>query len=376
MIRTTLAAALAAVLGLAGPPAAAQEGGGRLALGGDAYAGGSRIAQTEAVPGDLFLVGESVAAAAPVAGAAHLAGRRVEVTAEVSGNLYAAGMDVGLAAPVGGSASLAGYDVAVQGPVGRNLRAAGQRVTLAAPVAGAALIAAEEARIDAAIGGDLRLIASRVAFGPGARVDGTLTLVSETPEAIEVPAAVAPPGRILRERAARAPGVAVPLPGPTWPQVALGLLAVVAGLTVLTGLLALIAPRGMADLRRRIVEAPFRAAGLGFLALSALTGAVLVVALTLVGLLLSPAAALLALAAGFAGYLVGLYALGAGMLVALGRGEPELPGERLMAALLGAVLASLIALVPFAGWLFVLALVLAGTGALTARWLRPAFFAA
>ncbi len=379
MIRLTVSSARARLPGfalafaLALCPAAAEETV-TLGLGGDAFAAASRVEQREAVAGDLFLAGETARAAAPVEGSAHMAGRRVAAASPVGGNLYAAGMDVSVEAPVAGSATLAGYDVSVSGEIGRNLRAAGQRVGVTAPVAGAALIAAEELRLDAAIGGDVRLVVGRAVFGPRTRIDGTLTLVGENPEAIAVPAHVAPPARIRRESAARMPGVEMPAPVVSWRGVALGVLATVAVLALLTAALALIAPQGMADLRRRVAAAPGRAALLGFVALSALTGAVLVVALTLVGLVLSPAAAGLALAAGIAGYLVGLYALGAGVLVALGRGEPELPGERALAALLGAVLASLVAMIPFAGWLFVLALTLAGLGALTARLLRPAFF--
>jgi hypothetical protein len=63
-------------------------------------------------------------------------------------------------------------------------------------------------------------------------------------------------------------------------------------------------------------------------------------------------------------------------MIAIGRGEPETLGARALAALVGATLAGLIALIPLAGWLFVLALVLAGVGAITLRMFRPAFFAA
>jgi hypothetical protein len=264
--------------------------------------------------------------------------------------------------------------VTVSGAIGRNLRAAGQQVGVLAPVAGAVLVAAEEVLLDAAVGGDARLVFDRVEFGPGATVGGILTLVAEDPDAIAVPPGVAPPDRIRREIARRMPAGDMPMPEVPWSRVVLGVLGTIVALGLLTAALALVAPRGMAGLRRRVADAPLRAVGVGFLALSALTGSVLVVALTLVGLVLSPAALLLALVAGVAGYLVGLYALGAGVLVSLGRGEPELAGERIVAAFLGAGLAGLIALVPFVGWLFVLALTLAGLGALTARLVRPAFF--
>jgi hypothetical protein len=48
--------------------------------------------------------------------------------------------------------------------------------------------------------------------------------------------------------------------------------------------------------------------------------------------------------------------------------------SRALAALLGAILAGLLGLSSIVGWRFVLALTLAGVGALTLTTLRPAFF--
>lgn len=372
MLRTILwALALFAAL-----PAAAQERQARLLLGGDSYGAGERIEQTAAAPADLFLVGETARATAPVTGTAHLAARFVSVEGPVGGNLYAAGMDVRLTAPVAGNATLAGYDVDVDAPVAGNLRAIGQRVTLRADLGGAALMAGAELYLEAAVAGDALLMSDTIRFGEAARVDGILTIVAEDPEAVAVPPEVAPPERIRREVAQGARRVEAAVPGVSATGMLLGAAATVAGMAVLTALLALIAPRGMAELRARLVQAPARSLWLGFLALSTLSGAGIVAALTLLGILLAPAAILLALAAGLAGYLVGLYALGAGVLVLLGRGEPELPWERILAAAIGALVAALVALLPYAGWILILALLLAGLGALTARLLRPAFFAA
>ena len=96
--------------------------------------------------------------------------------------------------------------------------------------------------------------------------------------------------------------------------------------------------------------------------------------MTLIGLIVSPAAVLLALIGGFAGYVVSVYAFGVGLMLAFGRPEPDSIGERAVAAGVGALLAGIIALIPFLGWLFVLALVLSGVGAITLRLFRPQFF--
>jgi hypothetical protein len=109
---------------------------------------------------------------------------------------------------------------------------------------------------------------------------------------------------------------------------------------------------------------PFRTLGLGFLALSALVGSAVIVALTIVGLLLVPAVVVATVLVGFAGDVIAVYMLGAGLTEWWRRREPARFGERAVAALVGAVVAGLIVLVPFLGWLFMLAAVLVGTGAL------------
>ncbi|MCC6305247.1 MAG: hypothetical protein IT545_08640 [Rhodobacteraceae bacterium] len=293
---SAFAVALALALALAPAlPAAGEEAAFR--LGGDAYLGAERAELTQPAA-DAFLAGETARVAAPLTGSAHLVGRSVAVAAEIGGNAYAAGYEVRLEAPVRGGASLAGYAVEVLAPVGGNLRAVGRRVRLAAPVAGAAALAGEEVRLEAPVTGDVNLSAGRVEFGEGARLEGRLTLVHPDPEAVEIPASVSAADRVTRIRADAIPGDGRPRGGAGWWWMVRGALGSLAALAVVTGLLALVAPEGMASLRRHVAERPFRAAWLGFLALSALAGAGLVVALTVVGILLLPAAlALAALAA-------------------------------------------------------------------------------
>ena len=114
--------------------------------------------------------------------------------------------------------------------------------------------------------------------------------------------------------------------------------------------------------------------GLGFLTLSAIAGSALLLALTLIGIVVSPAAILLAVLTGFAGYVIGVYAFGVGLMLAIGRDEPRSIADKALAAGAGAVVAGILALIPFLGWLFVLALTLAGVGAICMRVFSPHFF--
>ncbi len=346
-------------------------------LGGDVFAAGARIAHDAADAGSLFMIGETVRQDAEIAGSAHLAGRRVVLAQPVGGSVYAAGFDVTLGDAVAGDATLAGYAVTIDGAVSGALRVLGARVDIAAPVGASALIRGERVRLDAPIAGDAAIATDRLEFGDGARIDGTLRLYSNDHDAIELPESVIAADRVERLERAEWDGVGRPDVMPLrWWHALGGFLGGVVVVALLAALVAAVAPKTLAAMRRRVLARPFATLGYGFLALSALIGMAVMLALTLVGIFVSPAALALAALTGFAGYVIGAYSLGAGLLIAIGRGEPSTLGARVLAAFTGALAAGLIALIPILGWLFVLAVALAGAGALVLAMLRPAFFAA
>ncbi|WP_343081085.1 hypothetical protein [Ostreiculturibacter nitratireducens] len=344
-------------------------------IGDDEFMAGSTVVHDGTGVDDLFMAGESVTSAAPIDGTAHLAGRKVTLAAR-AGEVYAAGMEVTVTGQVIGDASLAGYDVQVEGAVGGDLRASGANVTLAAPVAGYASLAGDEIRIDSAIAGEAHIAGRNVIFGPRARVDGKLTLYEKAVGQIEVPETVVPAERITRVKVEEwgPEGMPEALRPFSWWQYTLNFLGGVIFIAILAALIAALLPGPLAGLRRQVLAAPLRSVWFGFLALSTLSGAAILLAMTLIGLLITPAAIIAALLAGFVGYVIGAYALGVGLMLGIGRGEPQTFGARALAAAAGALVAGVIGLIPFLGWLFVLAVTLAGVGALTLRQLRPAFF--
>jgi hypothetical protein len=352
----TFLTALALLLVAAGP-GAGQESRPGLVLGEDVYRAGGTVILAEEGVGNAFLAGERVRLGGGIDGSAHLAGRRVEVAAPVGGALYAAGMDLGVEAPVAGGATLAGYEVIVEAPVGGSLRASGVTVRVTAPVAGTAFLIGREVVLDAPVEGDVAISADALSFGPEARVGGRLVLWGDADRAAAVPEAVVPADRLeLRER---------PDPEPTPPAAAAGGYAgAIAVLALLATFASIIAPIGMEVMRDAATARPLRTLGLGFITLSATVGAAFVVALTVIGLVLVPAVLLVAVLSGLAGYVVAVYMLGASLVEAARRREPEGLGARALAALTGAVIAGLVFLVPFVGWLFMLTAILFGVGAL------------
>lgn len=276
-----------------------------------------------------------------------------------------------------GDATLAAYSAVIEAQIGGALRVAAARVEIAAPVGSSALIGTDRLDLDAVIAGDAAIAADRIDFGDDARIDGTLRLYADDHDAVEIPERVIAADRVERLPRADWPGVERPeIVRLSWWHALGGFLAGVVVVALLAALVAAVAPKTLAAMRRRVLARPFATLGYGFLALSALIGMAVMLALTLVGILVSPAAIALAALTGLAGYVIGAYSFGAGLMIAIGRGEPTTLGARVLAASAGALAAGLIALIPILGWLFVLAVALAGAGALVVAMLRPAFFAA
>ncbi len=345
------------------------------AIGGDRFAAGQQVLLGESGADDLFVAGQSATLTAPVSGSVHAMAQDLALDGAVGGDLFATGMNVVLNGAVAGDASLMGYRVVVAAPVEGDLRATGSRLRLDAPVGGYALLSAGTLDLNAAISGDVSLQAGRVIFGPDARIGGRLTLYESGDRRIEVPPGVIPADRIERRDLSRwEGGDGRDMARRGWQHVAWRFAAGVLIVAAIAGLIAAVAPRHMARMRATLLDAPFRTLWFGFLTQSVLAGSAILFAMTLVGILVVPASALVAVLAGLFGYVVGAYALGVGLSLLAGRGEPESLGARVVAAVVGALAAGLIGLVPLLGWIFVLALTLAGVGAISVWLFRPAFF--
>ncbi|WP_226623667.1 hypothetical protein [Alloyangia pacifica] len=360
---------LALVACLIALPALAQEDAAAVDIGDDAFRAGRSVSHESAGTDDLFMAGETVAVTADVTGSAHLAGRVVTIESAVGGDVYAAGDQVTLSGPVAGDVTVFGRALSVA-EVGGDLRAAGSELHLTGPVAGYAMVAGEDIRFDADVAGDVSLAAEHVDWGEAARIGGRLIVYEDEPGDLAVPEGLAPESRIERREIEEWEG---PQP-PDWHRAIVGFLIGVVVIAALGALIAALVPERLAEMRRQILARPFHTLWLGFLTQSAVIGAGVLFALTLIGLLITPAMLLLALVGGFAGYVVAAYAFGVGLFLAFGRAEPQSIGERALAAGAGALAAGVVGLIPFFGWLFVLVLVLAGVGAITLRVIRPSFF--
>ncbi len=361
---------------LAGP-VLAQSGsqGASFTIGTDTFASGRAVSHAEPGTDDLFVAGGSTTLSAPITGTFHGVGRHVQIDANVGADVYAGGMNVMVSAPVAGDATMMGETVTVDGPIGGDLRAAAATLWVNAPVTGYGWLSGEKVILNSRIDGDVNLQAADIEFGPDARIGGQLTLYESEDNALEVPPSVIDAARITRKPLEDWDGIDGGRIGAlSWGAMVRSFLTGVLVIAAVAGLIAAVAPEHLARMRNRLLAAPFRTLWFGFLTQSVLAGSAILFAVTVVGLLVAPASIVIALALGFFGYVIGAYSLGVGLIVMFGRQEPDGLVERVVAAFIGALVAGIIGLIPFLGWIFVLALTLAGVGAISIRLLRPAFF--
>lgn len=336
-------------------------------FGNDVYQAGATVRMTDSGRDDAFLAGERVQIAASVTGTTHMAGRWIDVDADLGGGLYAAGQRIRINNAVVGDAALAGYVIGVNGPIAGDLRAFGSEIVINGTIGESLIANAELVELNSEVAGDVVISARDLVFGTGARIGGTLTLYEAEVGTTAVPEAVIAADRLTRIRMKhkRVSGVFQHPAGP--PKQSFGdklwdfaVWVLVVGL--ITAAAALLASIRMGEMSDQIALRPLGLGGTGFLALSVLTGGGVLVALTLIGALLTPFFWLAAVALGTAGLCIGAYALGSWAMSY----APELSNdrvERAVTAFVGALIAALLGLIPFLGWIALVVLAVVGSGA-------------
>jgi hypothetical protein len=357
----------AALLAVSAPPAVAQDDDtARLDFGGDIFAAGDDL-RLDGAEGDLFAASEDLALGGPVAGAAHLAARRLRIDAPTD-RLYGFAYDIDLSADVAGPALLAAAEVEIDAAIGGNLRLFAREAEVSGSIGGSALIAAEELVLDAPVAGDLMLAVGSAEFGQEATVAGRVIVYTEEGERpVAIPERVAPAERVEfrdLEEWQRAPGGFGDMRAAAGRAAITGFLVSVLAVAALAAAAVAVAPVQVATWRERALSRPGQSLLAGFLLVSVISGAGFVLALTIIGIPLFFAALFLAGLVGYAGYVMGAYILGVAIWLRLGNAMPEEVLPKAGLALLGAFVAGIVALIPFLGWLAVLALALTGAGSI------------
>jgi hypothetical protein len=299
-----------------------------------------------AVKGDLAAAGERIT----IDGYVMSAGRTVTLDGRVGNDVWAAGESVAVNSAVMNNAMLAGRTVRLgtHALVGHDARLAGNTVTSEGRIERNLQIGADTARIGGSVGGDVRANAREVTVLPDAVINGDLIVRASEPPMI------APGARILGatryERLERSRWF-------SWPSIWIGSLLALLVLGFAAVALSSAWPtRVAATMKARLSASAMT--GLGVLIFTPMVAGLL--AVTLIGfplaiLLLSLYLAVLLLSTVMVAYRIGTW-----LVERMNRPHAS-PWARMA---FGVLLVSLAISIPFAGPLFAIAVLIAGTGAL------------
>jgi cytoskeletal protein CcmA (bactofilin family) len=282
-------------------------------------------------------------------------------------------MDVSQEGKVTGDLTVSGINVQV-GEVDGDLRAAGESVILSGTILGYALIAGDEVEFKASVKGDVSLKAQEVEFSEDARIEGILMVYEKQAGDVKVPALVVSEDRIKRRHISEWDEATDEVELWTWQGVLGNLLKWALIITGIAALIAALVPKKLADLRRSILDQPFKNLLFGFLTISVAIGSTIVLMITGYGIFLVPVTLLITFLSVFSGYVVGAYAIGVGLLLLAKQSEPKGFKVRALAAGIGSFVAVIVVMIPMLGWLLFLAITFVGVGSIINWIFRPKFF--
>lgn len=338
-----------------------------LKFGGDVFIGADRPEILTSVPNDVFAAGYKPLVNTDVAGDVHAAGFEVSIEGPVAGNVYAFGNMVRINGTTGKDVTSSGSSVIINGTVGGNVRAAGADVTINAPISGSVLIGAASFNLNAAVSGDLSFSGDRIEFGEGAKVDGQV-LIRSNRDDIQVPAAVAPADRVTIQKVST-PDMVSGM-GDIAKQTTQGLWIAWASALLLLLVLPIIGIIWLALFPKRsqiayevAIARPFKSIFIGLLGVAMFIGLIPVLGMTLIGIPLIPVAIVVLIVAVLLGYIAGAWFLAARVLEAFGF-EGDTLIKRAIAMVAGIILAFILGLIPFIGWLIGLVFGFVGLGSI------------
>jgi cytoskeletal protein CcmA (bactofilin family) len=290
---------------------------------GEAIRFGSKVEISEAVQGPLVIAAGHVVVNAPVEGNVRLAGGRVDVTGTVNGD-----------------ASLAGGTITVTGEVKRNVHAAGGHVLIDGPVGGNVSVAGGKLELgpNARVAGKVKFFGGDMQRDPAAQVVGTVEHVRGGNHYREYTAGE----RFLR--------------GWVWTM----------GLVLLAAIIAGALPGPSQRMAQELRERPWMTLLLGFIALTSIPIAAVLIMITIIGIpigllgLLGYAVLLLI------GYVWLSVVLGGLILERVSPATAAVTAWRVGAAVVTMLAIALLVRVPFAGGFVKLAVLACGVGMIVA----------
>jgi cytoskeletal protein CcmA (bactofilin family) len=331
-------------------------------FGSDRFAAGGALLVRNPVLGDLIAAGGNLDVATTVAGDALLAGGDVAINKKVSQSLYSMSGKLFVNDSIGRNARVAGGQIEFSpiSEVSGNVSAAGGQISLKGKINGNVQAAGGRVLIDAIIGGDVEATSGQVELGPNAKIAGKLRYAGRDP--------------IVRDPAAKVAGnVETFEPSGGWPVPenmehrmgrgggwvwTIGLLLVAAVLTA-------IMPSFYVGVAETVRTRAAMSLLIGFVALICVPVLAILFLITIIGVPLGLLTIALYLMLLVVGYVSTGISIGDWLLARVKSDHSGATLWRIGGAVVGVLIVSLLARIPWIGGWVVLAALLVGLGALT-----------
>lgn len=320
-----------------------------------------------------FVAGDEVVTRGDISGSSVLAGGRVESSATVHGNTVLFGGDVRVTGTSSQDLYAVGGDIAIDGRVGKDVRVAGGqvvigpsaevqgdvtiaggRVVINGRVAGDVELAGGQVRLNGPVGGDVDVRAGQLEIGPDARIEGRIRYQTEDAPRIDPAAQIKGGVEPTPKRwYGHWPGRRAGLGGPGW-----------FGMLVVGTIMILASPALGGRLLAHLKSRTGAVIGWGAVCLFATPIALVLCAITIIGI---PLAVLLLfgyLLALLVGYASGLVALGQWLLARVAPARAAGVGWQILALLVAVIAVGILRRLPFIGALVGFTVVVLGIGVL------------
>lgn len=274
----------------------------------------------------------------------------VEADETVQGDLTATGGNVVIRGTVTGDVQAFAGSIVIEGTVRGNVEAAAGSIAVreSGVIDGDLDAGAGSVSIDGTVRGDLQAGAETITLGPNAVIEGDVRYDGELDRATGATVG----GTVTRDSSVG--GISVVPSIPSW---AFSVYAFLVNL-VLAAALLLVFPRFTDEMGERTVGSPGRTVGAGLVALIGVPIALVAIAITIVGIPISIMGIFVYALLLWIAYVLGRFVVGAWMLSYTDF------GGRWVALLAGFVTIAALSYVPLVGWVFELAALLLGLGAL------------
>jgi hypothetical protein len=329
-------------------------------LGGDRFISGGNVVVQQQTAGDLLAAAGELVLHGKVAGDAAIAGGNILLSETIGQNGYVAGGHVTLNSFVGRNARIAGgtVELARQGRIAGNASVAGGDVRLLGDIVGAVSVSGGRVYLNGAIGGDVEASGGQIELGPNAHISGKLRYHSH--EALKQDPAAKVSGGI--EKTAPLFGLASDDRARAAENAWLWLWRI--GLMVLGIVLVSALPKTCLRIANSARERFAHCALLGFTALAVAPVAIVLLAITLVGLPLALLGLLAYIALVIVGYVAAGIAVGDAALTRIDPQRHAVLSWRVGFVAFAILVISLLAAIPGIGIAFSIAALLLGSGSI------------